>query len=113
MLPKTVDEFRSQAYWDEHFRRYEEGAEGGEAAAAFEWYGEWRDLSALASSAVSGKWDKRAPVLIAGCGNSRIGEEMALDGFDSVTAVDYSGVVIETMQQRVAAEASGGSRGWG
>ena len=28
MLPKSVDEFRSQAYWDEHFRRYEDGADG-------------------------------------------------------------------------------------
>lgn len=103
MLPKSVDEFRSQAYWDEHFRRYEDGADGGASAAAFEWYGEWRDLAAVASSAECGKWDRAAPVLIAGCGNSRIGEDMALGGFARVTAVDYSGVVIETMSARAAA----------
>jgi len=33
-----------------------------------------------------------------GCGNSKMSEEMARDGFDRITNVDISPVVIEKMQ---------------
>jgi SAM-dependent methyltransferase len=46
-------------------------------------------------------------VLELGCGNSGLGAALAADGVQHVTCTDLSGVVIERMQRRAAASASG------
>ncbi|ELR25035.1 methyltransferase [Acanthamoeba castellanii str. Neff] len=48
---------------------------------------------------------RRLRVLIIGCGNSRLGEDMVeMDGFESVTCLDFSANVIRYMQARYAAK---------
>lgn len=43
---------------------------------------------------------KDVRVLVIGCGNSRLSEEMKEDGFESVTSVDFSNVVIQQMSTK-------------
>ena len=43
-------------------------------------------------------------VLIAGCGNSKVGESMLCDGFGKITNVDFSKIVIEHMRERYSDE---------
>jgi len=46
----------------------------------------------------------RARVLIVGCGNSRLSENMFDDGFSDVTSIDYSEVVVRTMTETVTSK---------
>lgn len=42
-------------------------------------------------------------LLMAGCGNSRLSEEMYEDGYQSITNIDISRVVVDQMAERCAA----------
>ncbi|KAL3823180.1 hypothetical protein ACHAXA_010064 [Cyclostephanos tholiformis] len=42
---------------------------------------------------------KDCRVLIAGCGNSQVGESLLCDGFGKITNVDFSSIVIEQMRK--------------
>ena len=43
---------------------------------------------------------KTKKIMIAGCGNSTLSEEMYKDGYTNITSIDYSSVVIENMNKR-------------
>jgi len=44
---------------------------------------------------------KDVPILIVGCGNSELAEELKADGYQTLHNIDYSEVVISQMNQRV------------
>ena len=78
LLPKTVTDFASSSFWDEFFSKRK---------SSFEWYGSYGDLCALLH-----KYSKpTSRVLVAGCGNSTLPEDLYNVGYRDVCGVDISG----------------------
>ncbi|KAF9643714.1 S-adenosyl-L-methionine-dependent methyltransferase [Thelephora ganbajun] len=73
-----------------HFPRESDGG-------SFDWFKSYSDISYIIHELVP---DKSARILMLGCGNSRLSEEMYDDGYKNITNVDYSSVVIDQMQRR-------------
>lgn len=90
ILPARNDEYGTKAYWDQ---RYSQEGDG----ASFDWFKTWEDIRPLVEDVLT---NKNAEILMLGCGNSKLSEEMYDDGFGNITNIDYSSVVIEQMQQQ-------------
>nr|XP_034978267.1 eEF1A lysine and N-terminal methyltransferase isoform X2 [Zootoca vivipara] len=90
LLPGRARDFASAGYWERFFRE-----RGGRA---FEWYGEWQDLRASLGRYLR----PRDSILVAGCGNSELSEQLYDEGYQDITNVDISEVVIKQMQKRSA-----------
>ncbi|XP_051866976.1 eEF1A lysine and N-terminal methyltransferase [Pristis pectinata] len=90
LLPKSSKEFSSAEYWETFFKK-----RGG---SAFEWYGTYVDHCAVLHKYIKPK-DK---VLVVGCGNSELSEQMYDVGYQSITNIDISEVVINQMKERNA-----------
>jgi len=67
---------------------------------SFDWFKPYSDISHIVHELIP---DKSAQILVLGCGNSRLSEDMYDDGYKSITNVDYSSVVIDQMQRRHSA----------
>nr|GAT49627.1 predicted protein [Mycena chlorophos] len=67
--------------------------------ASFDWFKSYADLAPLIRGLIP---DKNAKVLMLGCGNSTLSQDMYDDGYKNIVNVDYSSVVIEQMQTRHA-----------
>ena len=93
LLPKSHDDFRSQAYWDTFFKLRQKS--GG----TFEWYGEWKDIAPV----VSGWLTPASRVLVIGCGNSNLSADLYDWGVRNIVNVDFSGLVIAEMKAKNAA----------
>lgn len=89
LLPRSYDEFRSTHYWDQFFKR--RGKDG-----TFEWYGEYNDLCGVLHKYCRPKHR----LLVVGCGNSRLSEDLYDVGYRSLVNVDISDVVIRQMTER-------------
>lgn len=104
-LLSTLEDFTSKENWDKFF-----SIRGTDDS--FEWYAEWpqlrdlllRQLSAL--SEVNGEETSADPstlevqILVPGCGNSRLSEQLYDAGFHYITNIDFSKVVIGDMLRR-------------
>ncbi|KAK1315614.1 hypothetical protein QJS10_CPA05g00121 [Acorus calamus] len=86
-LGGSTHAYGEPTYWDRRYRQ----AEG-----AFDWYQKYKALSPLLDLYLR----RDRPVLVVGCGNSTLGEEMVEDGYVDVVNVDISSVVIEAMQKK-------------
>ena len=80
---------QGRQYWDE---RYAE--DFANKRGAFEWYVDFESLSALLATIVK----KRHRVLEVGCGNSTLGRDLRAAGYESVTCIDFSPVVISQQE---------------
>ncbi|XP_071947515.1 eEF1A lysine and N-terminal methyltransferase-like [Antedon mediterranea] len=90
LLPRSSSEFQSVDYWDKFFKK-----RGG---AAFEWYGEYGDLCEILH-----KYSKSSnKVLMIGCGNSTLSEDLYDVGYHQLINIDISKVVIKNMTTRNA-----------
>ncbi len=90
LLPSSQESFRKKAYWDDFFAR--------RGTKAFEWYGAWEDIrDAMLAAIPSGR-----PVLVTGCGNSTLSEELFGAGLTDIVSMDYSEGVIESMRRKTA-----------
>lgn len=101
--PSTSADYGDRGYWD---RRYESGGK-----PRYDWYLPYSDMRAELLGEVAGvagegvldggRKEARAAVrvLVVGCGNSALSEELHADGFTSLLSVDYSPVVVERMQR--------------
>lgn len=87
LLPKSVEDFSSKRYWDSFFRKRQN---------AFEWYGEYSDLCDVLHKYCKPK-DR---ILIAGCGNSQLSQDLYDVGYRSLINVDISDVVVKQMEAR-------------
>ncbi|KAF7308262.1 Methyltransf-25 domain-containing protein [Mycena chlorophos] len=67
--------------------------------ASFDWFKSYADLAPLIRDLIP---DKNAKVLMLGCGNSTLSQDMYDDGYKNIVNVDYSRVVIEQMRTRHA-----------
>ncbi|XP_066295235.1 eEF1A lysine and N-terminal methyltransferase-like [Branchiostoma lanceolatum] len=90
LLPRSHTEFSSAAYWDKFFRKRGE--------KAFEWYGEYPELCGILHKYIK----PQEQVLVVGCGNSRLSEDLYDVGYRGLTNMDISDVVVRQMTERNA-----------
>ncbi|XP_078497199.1 eEF1A lysine and N-terminal methyltransferase [Lissotriton helveticus] len=91
LLPRSSQEFASAQYWERFFRR--------RGTRAFEWYGGYTELCGVLHKYVK----TRDKVLVIGCGNSELSEQMYDMGYEDLVNIDISEVVIRQMNERNAA----------
>ncbi|XP_042339880.1 LOW QUALITY PROTEIN: eEF1A lysine and N-terminal methyltransferase [Plectropomus leopardus] len=91
LLPRTAEEFSSAEYWERFFFK-----KRGEKA--FEWYGDYNKLCGVLHKYIKVQ-DK---VLVVGCGNSELSEQMYDVGYKNLTNIDISETVVAHMNQRNA-----------
>ncbi|XP_026881821.2 eEF1A lysine and N-terminal methyltransferase [Electrophorus electricus] len=90
LLPRTADEFSSADYWERFFRKRGE--------KAFEWYGDYNSLCGVLHKYIK----PREKVLVVGCGNSELSEQLYDVGYRHLTNIDISETVVSQMSQRNA-----------
>ncbi|KII87510.1 hypothetical protein PLICRDRAFT_112521 [Plicaturopsis crispa FD-325 SS-3] len=95
VLPKKNEEYGSKEYWSRSSIVYREAADD----ASFDWFKSYAELAPFLRELVP---SKDARVLMLGCGNSKLSEEMWDDGYTNIVNTDYSAVVIEQMSRRHA-----------
>ncbi|KAI7726748.1 hypothetical protein M8C21_026653 [Ambrosia artemisiifolia] len=90
-LLSTLDDFTSKENWDKFF-----SIRGTDDT--FEWYAEWPQLRHLLLTEINGQTEVQ--ILVPGCGNSRLSEQLYDEGFRCITNIDFSKVVIGDMLKR-------------
>ena len=93
--------YGSVDYWDNRYSSTNDNKE------AFEWLLNYSDIRHLLSRKYCGNavaQAKSCRVLIAGCGTSQVGEAMLSDGFQDITNIDFSSIVIDQMKEKYTNE---------
>jgi len=88
MLPKTSADFKSKEFWDKFFAK-----RGDEP---FEWYGSYSFYQPILTKELPTK----SRILMLGCGNSLMSEQMYDAGYSQITSIDYSEKTIAKMDAR-------------
>lgn len=65
--------------------------------SSFDWFKSYGDVADIIRELIP---DKEARILMLGCGNSTLSEEMYDDGFKNIVNTDYSSVLIDNMKTR-------------
>ncbi|XP_041983193.1 eEF1A lysine and N-terminal methyltransferase homolog [Aricia agestis] len=90
LLPKSHKEFSEKDYWNKFFKK--------RGNKAFEWYGEYLELCSQLH-----KYIKHGDtILMPGCGNSSLSADLYDVGFQNITNIDVSEVVIKQMKSKNA-----------
>ena len=88
LLPKSnVQDFQLKEYWDDFFTK---------RSSAFEWYGEYTDLCHVLHKYLK----PTSRILMAGCGNSKLSEDLYDAGLENIDNIDISSIVIKQMQAK-------------
>lgn len=82
-----MSHYGKNSYWDERYTKDPE---------PFDWYQRYNGISDKITTYIK----KEDRVLMLGCGNSRITEEMYEDGYTSISNIDISKVVIDQMNEK-------------
>ncbi|XP_012513220.1 PREDICTED: methyltransferase-like protein 13 isoform X2 [Propithecus coquereli] len=90
LLPKSSKEFGSVDYWEKFFQQ--------RGKKAFEWYGTYLQLCGVLHKYIK----PREKVLVIGCGNSELSEQLYDVGYRDIVNIDISEVVIKQMRERNA-----------
>ncbi|XP_071343099.1 eEF1A lysine and N-terminal methyltransferase [Trachinotus anak] len=90
LLPRTAEEFSSAEYWERFFKKRGE--------KAFEWYGDYNKLCGVLHKYIK----VQDQVLVVGCGNSELSEQLYDVGYKHLTNIDISETVVSHMNQRNA-----------
>lgn len=90
LLPRTAEEFSSAEYWERFFKKRGE--------KAFEWYGDYTKLCGVLHKYIK----VQHKVLVVGCGNSELSEQLYDVGYKHLTNIDISETVVTHMNQRNA-----------
>ena len=87
LLPRSHGEFQKKDYWDSFFSK---------RSSPFEWYGEYQDLCHILHKYMK----PTAKILVVGCGNSKLSEDLYDVGFHLIENIDISDVVIKQMSAK-------------
>ncbi|KAK2191373.1 hypothetical protein NP493_53g06012 [Ridgeia piscesae] len=85
-LPNKNEHYKDKTYWNKRYTTEE----------SYDWFAKYSAFRCHILTTV--KKDDR--ILMLGCGNSSLSEEMYADGFTKITNIDYSPAVIENMRER-------------
>ena len=91
--------YGSVDYWDNRYS----STNNDDSNEAFEWLLNYSDIRHFLSTKYCGNTVAQAKscrVLIAGCGTSQVGEAMLSDGFQNITSIDFSSIVIDQMKEK-------------
>ncbi|KZT67367.1 S-adenosyl-L-methionine-dependent methyltransferase [Daedalea quercina L-15889] len=92
VLPQRNEEYGTREYWDQRYTQESDDT-------SFDWFKSYADVADILRELIP---DKGARILMLGCGNSKLSEEMYDDGYKNIVNTDYSGVVIEKMKHKHA-----------
>ncbi|PPQ91499.1 hypothetical protein CVT25_013756 [Psilocybe cyanescens] len=84
ILPAKNEQYGTKDYWEKN-------------NDSFDWFKSYADLADLLHNLIP---NKSSRILMLGCGNSRLSEDMWEDGYRNIVNVDYSGILIEQMKKR-------------
>lgn len=87
LLPSSHTQFQLKDYWEKFFQKRK---------SPFEWYGEYLDLCHILHKYIK----TNNKILVVGCGNSKLSEDLYDVGFQSIDNIDISEVVIKQMSSR-------------
>ncbi|PKC14635.1 S-adenosyl-L-methionine-dependent methyltransferase [Rhizophagus irregularis] len=90
ILPDDVTEYRTKEYWEKRYSK--EPPE-----ISFDWFKSYKELKPLFDVHLP---NKNVSILVLGCGNSALSEDMYDDGYHNITNIDFSETVIENMRLR-------------
>jgi SAM-dependent methyltransferase len=86
-IPKRLGAYRKVDYWNQ---RYKEDTD------TYDWLMNFEKLRPLIRPLIK----ESDRILILGCGNSTLSEQLYEDGFTRVVSIDYSKTVVEAMRKR-------------
>ncbi|XP_068663527.1 uncharacterized protein [Aristolochia californica] len=86
-LGTSTQAYGEPSYWDKRYSK---------DSTPFDWYQKYPALAPLFQLYLL----HRHRVLLVGCGNSTLGEDMVKDGYQDVVNIDISSVVIEAMGKK-------------
>ncbi|KAH9920813.1 S-adenosyl-L-methionine-dependent methyltransferase [Amylocystis lapponica] len=89
-LPHSNEEYGTKEYWDQRYSQESDNA-------SYDWFKSYADVADIIRELIP---DKTARILMLGCGNSTLSEDMYEDGYKNIVNTDYSGILIEKMRQR-------------
>ncbi|XP_029474834.1 eEF1A lysine and N-terminal methyltransferase [Rhinatrema bivittatum] len=90
LLPRSCRDFGTAQYWESFFRK--------RGQRAFEWYGALPELGGVLQRYLR----PRDKVLVVGCGNSELSEQLYDVGYQQLVNIDISETVIRHMTERNA-----------
>ncbi|KAI9306242.1 S-adenosyl-L-methionine-dependent methyltransferase [Cunninghamella echinulata] len=90
VVPDDPTAYKTKEYWEERYKKED-------ANITFDWFKTYDELKPLFNEHIK---NKDASILMLGCGNSTLGEDMYKDGYKNITNIDYSETVIKNMQER-------------
>ncbi|PRP78675.1 Endothelin-converting enzyme 2 [Planoprotostelium fungivorum] len=77
VIPEDNRVYATQQYWEDRYKAEPE---------PFDWFKEWPELKEVLSKYIN----HSESVLMAGCGNSKLSEQMYEDGYHSILNIDFS-----------------------
>ncbi|KAL0223502.1 hypothetical protein P9112_002892 [Eukaryota sp. TZLM1-RC] len=83
-----MPEYGTVNYWEERYKK--------EPNTNFDWYITYTSFKSVINSLL----DENHRILVVGCGNSRLSQQLHDDGFKHVTSIDISQWVIDQMQEK-------------
>ncbi|KAI0333851.1 S-adenosyl-L-methionine-dependent methyltransferase [Cubamyces sp. BRFM 1775] len=92
ILPKKNEEYGTKEYWDQRYAQESEDS-------SFDWFKSYNDIAEIIRELIP---DKSSRVLMLGCGNSTLSQDMYDDGYKNIVNTDYSGILIEKMRHKHA-----------
>ncbi|CAO3671229.1 unnamed protein product [Umbelopsis vinacea] len=90
VIPEDPTAYKTQEYWEERYQKES-------PQVTFDWFKTYEDLKPTLNETIP---SKDASILMLGCGNSTLGEDMYDDGYKNITNIDYSSTVIKQMEER-------------
>ncbi|KAH9569012.1 hypothetical protein CY35_03G109600, partial [Sphagnum magellanicum] len=76
-----------ETYWDNRY---------SQDTSTFDWYQRYAGVAPLINMYIP----KSSKILMVGCGNASISEDMVSDGYQDIVNIDISAVVIEAMREK-------------
>ncbi|KAF8916177.1 hypothetical protein CPB85DRAFT_1273425 [Mucidula mucida] len=98
ILPESNEQYGTKDYWDRRYQArsmsfFASESDGG----SFDWFKSYAEIAPLFRDLIPNKTWR---ILMLGCGNSTLSQDMYDDGYRNIVNVDYSAVVIDQMKQR-------------
>ncbi|KAG2186614.1 hypothetical protein INT44_002838 [Umbelopsis vinacea] len=90
VIPEDPTAYKTQKYWEERYQKES-------PQVTFDWFKTYEDLKPTFNATIP---SKESSILMLGCGNSTLGEDMYDDGYKNITNIDYSATVIKQMAER-------------
>ncbi|KAI0773299.1 S-adenosyl-L-methionine-dependent methyltransferase [Trametes elegans] len=90
VLPKKNEEYGTKEYWDQRYSQESEDA-------SFDWFKSYNDIAEIIREVIP---DRSSRILMLGCGNSTLSQDMYDDGYKNIVNTDYSGILIDKMRHK-------------